>query len=101
MSYLDEFTAEVGSPDTGFDKITFVRLHERTTPLAMYVGEMGVSPAEDRVAQGQKVVVTTRDDFQNAEKELRRLYPGFDGTVEKVALLRNPRPPSTPLERIH
>src|SRR5208282_2916976 len=35
-SYLDEFTAEVGSAETGFDKITYVRLHERTVPLAMY-----------------------------------------------------------------
>jgi hypothetical protein len=100
-SYLDAFTAEVGSAETGFDKITYVRLHERNVPLAMYVGEMVMSPAQDRAAQGQKVVVSTRDDFPNAEKELKRLYPGFDGTVEKVALLRNLRPPSTPLERIH
>ena len=100
LSYLDQFTAEVGSDETGFDKITFVRLQKEPAPLAMYVGEMRMSPAQDRVAQGQKVVVTVGDDFQNAEQELKRLYPHFDGKIAKVALLRNPTPQAKPPERI-
>jgi hypothetical protein len=34
--------------------------------------------------------VTTRDDFENAQLELRRLYPRFAGAIAKSGLLRNP-----------
>lgn len=97
---LDEFTAEVGSAGTGFDKITYVRLSPGTASLAMYVGEIHVSPADSRTAQGQKVMVKTNDDFENAVVELKRLYPHFDGVISKVALLRNLSPAAAPPERI-
>jgi len=97
---LDEFTAEVGSPETGFDRITYVRLPPSAVPVAMYVGEIRVSPAESRTAQGQKVLVKTNDEFENAVQELKRLYPHFDGTISKVALLRNPTPAAAAPERI-
>ena len=44
LPYLDEFEAAVGSADTGYDKITYVRLHRGDAPLAMYVGEIRVTP---------------------------------------------------------
>ncbi len=97
---LDEFIAEVGSAAAGFDKITYVRLSPTAAPLAMYVGEIRVTPADSRTAQGQKVVVKTSDDFDNAVLELKRLYPHFDGTISKVALLRNPTPAAAPPERL-
>jgi hypothetical protein len=100
MSYLDTFYAEVGYADTAFDKITFVRLHEGDTPLAMYFGEIQMRPAQNRSAQGQTVVVNIRDDFQNAERELRRLYPRFSGTIAKAGFLRSPVPAPTPPERV-
>jgi hypothetical protein len=100
LQSLDEFTAEVGNAGTGFDKITYVRLSPSAAPLAMYVGEIRVSPADSRTAQGQKVVVKTNDDFENAVLELKRLYPHFDGTISKVALLRNLSPAAAPPERI-
>jgi hypothetical protein len=97
---LDEFTAEVGSPEIGFDRITYVRLSPGVSPVAMYVGEIRVSPADSRTAQGQRVAVKTNDDFENAVLELKRLYPHFDGTIAKVGLLRNPVPAAAPPERI-
>lgn len=100
LANLDEFVVEVGTPEIGFDRITFVRLQETAAPSAMYVGEIRMSPADSRTAQGQKVVVTTRDDFPNATQELKRLYPDFKGNIAKVALLRNLSPPTAPLERI-
>jgi hypothetical protein len=101
LQHLDHFSIEVGSQETGFDKITYVRLPDDGKALAMYVGELKVSPAESRIAQGQKVLVKTDDDFQNATRELKQLYPGFDGEIAKVALLRKLSPPTAPLERIH
>ena len=91
--YLDAFNVEVGSEMAGFDRIIYARMregHEPETrePVAMYVGEIEVRPAQDRAAQGQKVVVESRDDFSNAERELRRLYPRFTGAVLKMT----PRP---------
>jgi hypothetical protein len=101
LQNLDHFSVEVGSQETGFDKITYVRLPNDGKALAMYVGEINMSPAESRMAQGQKVVVKTDDDFQSATQELKRRYPGFDGEIAKVALLRKLSPPTAPLERIH
>ena len=43
------------------------------------------------------MTVAIRDDFQNASRELKRLYPDFAGSVSKAALLRNPVPmPAAP-----
>jgi hypothetical protein len=86
--YLDALYVEVGSATTGFDRILYANLRGGQEPLAIYVGEIAVSPASDRGAQGQKVIVETRDDFQNAQRELRRLYPRFDGAVKKVTPTR-------------
>lgn len=80
--YLDGLYVEVGSETAGFDRIMYAHLREGQEPLAMYVGELEVRPAADRRTQGQKVVVRTRDDFQNAQAELRRLYR-FEGTIVK------------------
>jgi hypothetical protein len=87
--YLDQFLVEVGSEMSGFDRIYWTRLRKDQEPLAMYVGEIEVRPALNRSAQGQKVVVETRDDFQNAQKELRRLYPRFDGAVISTTRARS------------
>jgi hypothetical protein len=89
-AYLDSFYTEVGSADTGFDRIFYRHIGEGEAPLALYVGELSVSPAQVREQQGQKVAVTTRDDFENAQLELRRLYPRFAGAIAKSGLLRNP-----------
>jgi hypothetical protein len=96
ISYLDEFDIEVGATDAGFDRILFVRLHPGDAPLAMYVGEIKISPAENRTAQGQKIAVSIDDRFYDAERELKRLYPHFAGKVTKAALLRSPVPAATP-----
>lgn len=69
MPYLDQFYAEVGSAETGFDKIAFVRLYKGDGPVAMYFGEVLMQPAQVRNAQGQ-----------------RRLYPHFDGKITKMGL---------------
>ena len=90
--YLDAFYVEVGSEMSGFDRIISARMREGQEPLAMYVGEIEVRPAPDRNAQGQKVVVEARDDFQNAERELRRLYPRFDGAILKMLPVRSALP---------
>lgn len=90
LSYLDEFYIEVGSPDTGFDRINYVRLQQAEAPVAIYVGEIEMSPAARRNVQGQAITVNVRDDFQNATRELKRLYPRFQGTLVKAVVLRNP-----------
>lgn len=86
--YLDAFYVEVGSEMSGFDRIIYAHMREGQEPVAMYVGEIEVRPAPDRSAQGQQVLVDSRDDFRNAERELRRLYPRFDGAVLDMALVR-------------
>jgi len=100
LPFIDEFYAEVGSAETGFDKISYVRLNRGEAPLAMYVGEIRMTPARDRAAQGQTITVNIRDDFEDAARELKRLYPRFRGTITKTALLRNPAPPSAPPGRV-
>jgi len=90
--YLDAFYVEVGSEMLGFDRIIYAHMREGQEPLAMYVGEIEVRPAPDRNAQGQLVVVDTRDDLQNAERELRRLHPRFDGAVLKTTRVRSAGP---------
>jgi hypothetical protein len=77
---------------SGFDRIYWTHLRKAQEPLAMYVGEVEVRPALNRTAQGQKVVVETRDDFQNAQRELRRLYPDFDGAIISTARARSSAP---------
>lgn len=88
--YLDQFLVEAGSETSGFDRIIWTRLRKDQEPLAMYVGEIEVRPALSRTAQGQKVVVETRDDIQNAQRELRRLYPDFDGAIISTTHGRSP-----------
>jgi hypothetical protein len=90
--YLDQFLVEVGSETSGFDRIFWTHQHKDQEPLAMYVGEIEVRPALNRTAQGQKVVVETRDDFQNAQRELRRLYPNFDGAIISTTRSRSSAP---------
>src|ERR1035438_1087928 len=90
--YLDAFYVEVGSEMAGFDRIIYAHMREGQEPLAMYVGEIEVRPAPDRSAQGQRVVVDARDDFRTAERELRRLYPRFDGAILKMAPARSAGP---------
>ena len=85
---MDAFYVEVGSETAGFDRIIYAHMREGQEPLAMYTGEIEVRPASDRGAQGQQVVVDTRDDFRNAEQELRRLYPRFDGGILKMTPVR-------------
>jgi hypothetical protein len=96
---IDEFFAEVGSEETGFDKITYIRLSKDDSPLAMYVGDIRMEPAQNRTTQGQKLVVSVRDDFQNAASELKHLYPRFHGRLEKAALLRHQVPLASPPPR--
>jgi hypothetical protein len=100
LPYLDEFEAAVGSADTAWDKITYVRLHPGDAPVAMYVGEIRVAPPPTRNTPGQTMMVAIRDDFQNAAQELKRLYPDFAGQVTKAPLLRNPVPMSAPPARV-
>jgi hypothetical protein len=99
LPYLDEFYVEVGSDEVGFDKIMYVHLRQGDAPLAMYVGDIGMSPAQQRMAQGQKIVVNIHDQFQAAAQELKRLYPRYEGTVTKAAILRNPIPIQAAPER--
>jgi hypothetical protein len=79
--YLDAFYVEVGSEMSGFDRILYRHMRADQQTMAVYVGEIEVRPASDRSGQGQKVLAEMRDDFQNAQRELRRLYPRFDGPV--------------------
>ena len=92
LPYLDEFYVEVGDVSIGFDRILFIRLQKSGAPQAMYVGEIRMDPAQNRRAQGQSIVVNIRDDFQNADNELKQLYPRFEGSIVEAALLRNPVP---------
>ncbi|HWD99801.1 MAG TPA: hypothetical protein VG345_12215 [Bryobacteraceae bacterium] len=100
LANLDEFYAEVGDGSSSFDRIDYVRLRKGEAPLAMYVGEIRVSPARNRSAQGEKIAVNVGDDFESAAKELKRLYPDFEGPVVKTPLLRNPRRQAAPPERV-
>ena len=79
--YLDGFYVEVSSESVGFDRIIYSRLRKGDEPVAIYVGEIAVTPALDRSEQGQKVTVEATNDFQVAQRELRRLYPRFTGAV--------------------
>lgn len=99
-AYLDGFYTEVGSDTTGFDRIIYVRIREGQAPVAIYVGEISVTPAAERARQGQKVVVEARDDLQNAQQELRKLYPGFEGTVIKGLPVRSQGPPQPTPTRV-
>jgi len=90
--YLDAFYVEVGSETSGFDRIIYAHMREGQEPIAMYVGEIEVRPAPDGSAQGQQVVVDTRDDSSNAEREIRRLYPHFDGPILKTTVVRSAGP---------
>jgi hypothetical protein len=96
LAVLDEFEAAVGSANTAWDKITYVRLHPGAGPLAFYVGEISVTPPPARNVSGQTMTVVIRDDFENAGQELRRLYPGFTGEITKAPLLRAPVPVAAP-----
>jgi hypothetical protein len=100
LANLDEFYAEVGDGSSSFDRIDYVRLRKGEAPLAMYVGEIRVSPARNRSAQGEKIAVNVGDDFESAAKELKRLYPDFEGPVVKTPLLRNPGRQAAPPERV-
>jgi hypothetical protein len=97
---LDEFYAEVGDGSSVFDRIDYVRLSRGETRIAMYVGEIRVSPARNRSAQGEKITVNIGDDFGNAAKELKQLYPGFEAPVVKTPLLRHPRRQQATPERV-
>jgi len=96
LPILDEFEAAVGSANTAWDKITYVRLHPGDGPLAFYVGEITVTPPPARNVPGQTMNVAVRDDFQSAAQELRRLYPEFTGAITKAPLLRAPVPVLAP-----
>src|ERR1700733_11455375 len=96
LAVLDEFEAAVGSANTAWDKITYVRLHPGDGPLAFYVGEITVTPPPARYVSGQTMTVDIRDDFQNAAQETRRLYPEFTGATTQAPLLRAPVPVPAP-----
>ena len=100
LPVLDEFEAAVGSANTAWDKITYVRLHPGDGPLAFYVGEITVTPPPARNVPGQTMTVAIRDDFQDAAQDLRRLYPEFPGAIVKAPLLRAPVPIPAPPPRI-
>jgi hypothetical protein len=85
VAYLDHLYIEVGSETTGFDRILYVHISKQDAPVAMYLGEI-------RIAQGEKVTVSVIDDFGDATKELKRLYPEFEGTFDNEA--RRPATPS-------
>lgn len=100
LPVLDEFEAAVGSADTAWDKISYVRLRLGDGALAFYVGEITVTPPPARNVAGQTMTVSIRDDFQNAAQEFRRLYPEFSGAITKAPLLRAPVPVPAPPARI-
>jgi hypothetical protein len=100
LAFLDEFYAEVGDKDANFDRIDYIRLHPGDPPVAMYMGEIRVTPAQNRAAQGEKLTVDVRNDFQNAARELKRLYPEFDGMVTEAPLLRHPKRQAESLQRV-
>jgi len=86
----------VGSANSAWDKITYVRLHPGDGPLAFYVGEITVTPPPTRNVPGQTMTVAIRDDFHNAAQELGRLYPEFTGAITKAPLFRAPVPVPAP-----
>ena len=92
VAYLDHLYIEVGSAATGFDRILYVHISKQAVPVAMYVGELRIAPAQNRNAQGEKVIVSVVDHFADATKELKRLYPQFEGTLDDEA--RRPVTPS-------
>ena len=98
LKNVDQFETEVNWGQ-GYDKINFVRVAQKRGAVAMYLGEIQMTLAERRDGPGRGLAVTARDDFQNATKEFRRLYPGFDGEVVKAPLMRNPVPVSAPPNR--
>jgi hypothetical protein len=100
LAVLDEFEAAVGSRNTAWDKIAYVRLHPGDGSLAFYVGEITVTPPPARNVPGQTLTVAIRDDFENAAQELRRLYPEFTGAITKAPLLRAPVPVPAPPPRV-
>lgn len=83
--YLDHLYIEVGSEATGFDRILYVHLAKQKEPIGMYVGELQIAPAQNRNLQGEKVTVNVVNRFDDATKELKRLYPRFDGTLDNEA----------------
>jgi len=85
VAHLDHLYIEVGSETTGFDRILYVHIPKQDAPVAMYVGEI-------RIAQGEKVTVQVVDNFAEATRELKRLYPEFEGTFDNEA--RRPVTPS-------
>jgi hypothetical protein len=105
VAYLDHIYIEVGSArgqrqaeETGFDRILYVHLQKSEAPLAMYVGELRIAPAQNRSAQGEKVLVSVTDNFGEAMRELKRLYPQFEGTFDNEARLL-PKTPGASLFR--
>src|SRR5579885_2765462 len=92
VAYLDHLYIEVGSDATGFDRILYVHLRKQEVPIAMYVGELRTAPAQNRNLQGEKVTVSVLDNFAEATKELKRLYPQFQGMLDNEA--RRPVTPS-------
>ena len=99
LARLDEFYSEVGEGTAAYDRIAYVKI-PRDEPQALYVGEIRVTPAESRTAQGLPLTVNIRDDFDNASRELHRLYPRFAGSVTKMPLLRAPVPMPAPPPRV-
>jgi hypothetical protein len=95
VAYLDHLYIEVGSEATGFDRILYVHLAKQTAPIGMYVGELRIAPAQNRNAQGEKVTVSVVNKFDEATKELKRLYPRFEGTLDNEAR-RNFTPSAAP-----
>jgi len=100
LKRVDQFETEV-SWAQGYDKINFVRVSPQSASIAMYLGEiqMTLSARPDASGRGA-VTATVRDDFQSAAKELHRLYPGFEGEVTKVPMLRSPVPAAAPPARV-
>jgi hypothetical protein len=92
VACLDHLYIEVGSETTGFDRILYVHIPKQDAPVAMYLGEIRIAPAQNRNAQGEKVTVQVVDNFADATKELKRLYPQFQGTFDDEA--RRPVTPS-------
>jgi len=94
-AYLDHLYIEVGSEETGFDRILYVHIPKQDAPIGMYVGELRIAPAVNRNAQGEKVTLSVADNFAEAAKELKRLYPKFEGTLDDEAR-RNFTPSAAP-----
>ncbi len=94
LPYLDEFYIAVGSADQGFDRINYVRLPRSGAPVAVYVGEIEMSPAASRTTQGQAIVTNVQDNFQDASRELKRLYPRFEGTIVRAVVSQKPAAPA-------